>query len=409
MSDYELVHAYETVNLQRAGGVARIELNRPDDAERLGRARSTRDLKAAFARVADDDERARRAADRRRPRLLLRRRPVAPASTRTPDGQPDLADRRCASATTRSSRRSASCRSRSSRPSTAAAVGIGCSLALACDLILARRVGLLPARVREHRPRPRRRLLAPSSRRASGSPARPRWRCSASASTARRRSSGAWSTRVHPDDELDGRGRRARRRASRPARRASYAGAKRQLNAWRLRRPRRAARARGVDPAGAGADRRLRRGRARPSWRSAPAGLRRAGDAAVTRAASLCAALRRSMSRIRAALRPESSLRRRLVAALLLATTGSLVCASGAFADFLTPESGGSPNADQIDSLYKIILYIAIVVFVGRRGRAALLAHQVPRQEGPRRRPDPRQHAPGDRLDGRRRADPRRR
>jgi cytochrome c oxidase subunit II len=70
------------------------------------------------------------------------------------------------------------------------------------------------------------------------------------------------------------------------------------------------------------------------------------------------------MSRIRAALRPESSLPRRLVAALLLATIGSLVLASGAFADFLTPESGGSPNADEIDSLYKIILYIAIVVFV---------------------------------------------
>jgi cytochrome c oxidase subunit II len=70
------------------------------------------------------------------------------------------------------------------------------------------------------------------------------------------------------------------------------------------------------------------------------------------------------MSRIRAALRPESSFRRRLAAALLLATAASLVFASGAFADFLTPESGGSPNADQIDSLYKIILYIAIVVFV---------------------------------------------
>jgi cytochrome c oxidase subunit II len=70
------------------------------------------------------------------------------------------------------------------------------------------------------------------------------------------------------------------------------------------------------------------------------------------------------MSRIRAALRPESSFRRRLVAALLLATIASLVFASGAFADFLTPESGGPPNADQIDSLYKIVLYIAIVVFV---------------------------------------------
>lgn len=78
-----------------------------------------------------------------------------------------------------------------------------------------------------------------------------------------------------------------------------------------------------------------------------------------------CAKLRRFVDRIRAALRPATaSTRRRLVAALLLALVGSLVFASGAFADLLTPESGGSPNADQIDSLYKIVLYVAIVVFV---------------------------------------------
>jgi cytochrome c oxidase subunit II len=70
------------------------------------------------------------------------------------------------------------------------------------------------------------------------------------------------------------------------------------------------------------------------------------------------------MSRIRAALRPASPFRRRLAAALLLATTGSLMFAGSAFAGFATPESGGSPNADQISSLYKIILYIAIAVFV---------------------------------------------
>ncbi|HXE46610.1 MAG TPA: cytochrome c oxidase subunit II [Conexibacter sp.] len=101
------------------------------------------------------------------------------------------------------------------------------------------------------------------------------------------------------------------------------------------------------------------------------------------------------MSRIRAALRPESSLRRRLVAALLLATIGSLVFASGAFAGFATPESGGSPNADQIHSLYKIVLYIAIVVFVvvegallysvvrfrAKRGRVAAQIHGNTRLE----------------------------
>jgi len=31
---------------------------------------------------------------------------------------------------------------------------------------------------------------------------------------------------------------------------------------------------------------------------------------------------------------------------------------------FFTPESGGSPNANNIDSLYKIVLVIALVVFV---------------------------------------------
>lgn len=31
---------------------------------------------------------------------------------------------------------------------------------------------------------------------------------------------------------------------------------------------------------------------------------------------------------------------------------------------FFAPQSGGSPNADQIDSLYKITLYVALVIFV---------------------------------------------
>lgn len=31
---------------------------------------------------------------------------------------------------------------------------------------------------------------------------------------------------------------------------------------------------------------------------------------------------------------------------------------------FFTPQSGGSPNADQIDNLYKIVLYAALVIFV---------------------------------------------
>lgn len=57
-----------------------------------------------------------------------------------------------------------------------------------------------------------------------------------------------------------------------------------------------------------------------------------------------------------------------LAAALLAALAVSLVLATGAFADALTPESGGSPNADRIDSLYKIVGYIAIAVFVAVEG-----------------------------------------
>jgi len=45
-----------------------------------------------------------------------------------------------------------------------------------------------------------------------------------------------------------------------------------------------------------------------------------------------------------------------------------LALATGASANFLTPESGGSPNADSIDTLYKIVLAVAVVVFAGVEG-----------------------------------------
>jgi cytochrome c oxidase subunit 2 len=50
--------------------------------------------------------------------------------------------------------------------------------------------------------------------------------------------------------------------------------------------------------------------------------------------------------------------------ALSASVVASLVLAPSALANFFTPKSGGSPNANSIDSLYKIILYIAAVVFV---------------------------------------------
>ncbi|HEX2414857.1 MAG TPA: cytochrome c oxidase subunit II [Thermoleophilaceae bacterium] len=57
-----------------------------------------------------------------------------------------------------------------------------------------------------------------------------------------------------------------------------------------------------------------------------------------------------------------------LLAALGAVLLAMLVFAPGALADAFTPESGGSQNADDIDTLYKITLYIGIVIFLGVEG-----------------------------------------
>jgi cytochrome c oxidase subunit 2 len=58
-------------------------------------------------------------------------------------------------------------------------------------------------------------------------------------------------------------------------------------------------------------------------------------------------------------------IRRSAVAlAALAVVAGPLILAAGASADALTPESGGSPNAGDIDTLYKLALYAAIPVFL---------------------------------------------
>jgi len=58
----------------------------------------------------------------------------------------------------------------------------------------------------------------------------------------------------------------------------------------------------------------------------------------------------------------------RLLLALLLGLIVSLAFAGVASADFLTPEDGGSPNADTIDDLYKMLLILGIIVFIGVEG-----------------------------------------
>jgi cytochrome c oxidase subunit 2 len=67
-----------------------------------------------------------------------------------------------------------------------------------------------------------------------------------------------------------------------------------------------------------------------------------------------------------AALRPRRRLNRRLLvpAALAAAMVVLLALAPGAMADVFTPESGGSPNADDTDALYKIVLYVSIPIFL---------------------------------------------
>jgi cytochrome c oxidase subunit II len=56
---------------------------------------------------------------------------------------------------------------------------------------------------------------------------------------------------------------------------------------------------------------------------------------------------------------------RRLAFAVLLALALLLVLTGTALADAITPESGGSSNADDIDTLYKLVLAVAVVIFVG--------------------------------------------
>jgi cytochrome c oxidase subunit II len=61
---------------------------------------------------------------------------------------------------------------------------------------------------------------------------------------------------------------------------------------------------------------------------------------------------------------PTGTSRRLLLAAFSAAAVAILIAAPAAFADALTPESGGSQNADDIDTLYKLSFYIGIVIFL---------------------------------------------
>ena len=69
-----------------------------------------------------------------------------------------------------------------------------------------------------------------------------------------------------------------------------------------------------------------------------------------------------------------------LVTALIV--LASLVFAPDAFAGFITPKRGGSPNANQISALYKIVLYIAAVVFVVVEGALVYSVYKFRAKKG---------------------------
>ncbi|HEU0024417.1 MAG TPA: cytochrome c oxidase subunit II [Thermoleophilaceae bacterium] len=81
---------------------------------------------------------------------------------------------------------------------------------------------------------------------------------------------------------------------------------------------------------------------------------------------------------------PRRRTRLMLLAALAAALLTVLIAAPGALADAFTPESGGSPQADDIDTLYKITLYVAIVIFLIVEGTLiwSLVRHRA-RRGGP--------------------------
>jgi 2-(1,2-epoxy-1,2-dihydrophenyl)acetyl-CoA isomerase len=138
MSDFELSHAYDTVNLLRNGGAAKIELNRPEALNAWNR-QFGYDLLAAVQAVADDEE-VRAVVVTGAGRGFSSGADLKEMGTnddRTADGRPDVR-------TTLTERYHPIITGirHMPKPVVAAvngpAVGIGCSLALACDLIVAK-------------------------------------------------------------------------------------------------------------------------------------------------------------------------------------------------------------------------------------------------------------------------------
>ena len=264
---------YETVNVRRDGAAATIELNRPESLNAWN-AQLGHDLLAAVTERRAGRRGARRASHRRGARVLGRRRPARPVRARGAHARgpprraqgPDRAlppDHHARSATM-------------PKPVLAAvngpAVGIGLSLALAADLVVAAEsaylllafvnIGLVPDGGSS--------LFVPTrvgfARAAEMAMLGERIPAAAGARA------GAWSTASCPTTPSRPRSRALRDRlAAGPTR--SYAGSQAPAQPLALRAHGGAARARGRHPAGDGGLAGLRRGRRRLR-REAPAGVR---------------------------------------------------------------------------------------------------------------------------------------
>jgi cytochrome c oxidase subunit 2 len=65
---------------------------------------------------------------------------------------------------------------------------------------------------------------------------------------------------------------------------------------------------------------------------------------------------------------PGARIRRRLLVAVPAVAGGALLAAPKAHASLLFPESGGSPNADSIHTLYVMVFILALFIFAGVEG-----------------------------------------
>jgi 2-(1,2-epoxy-1,2-dihydrophenyl)acetyl-CoA isomerase len=134
MSDYALVSEYETVNIYRRGGVAKLELNRPDRMNAWNKPLGFELRDAVQALAADDEVRA--VLITGAGRAFSSGADLRDGTDETPEGHPDVY-----SVLTERYHPIITGIRQMAKPVVAAvngaAAGIGLSLALACDLVLA--------------------------------------------------------------------------------------------------------------------------------------------------------------------------------------------------------------------------------------------------------------------------------